>query len=271
MLSEMAIEGYGYAWASAYGFGAFSGKSNVLGDDEFAERIRISGSFSGSSLETQDFDTGMESILLPTKDSKRGGLYHIIDDKYYHVENLYVVRENGVWREYFTGERVKVLTGVNGSSLKTESQRSYRNYFDIVPNRDNISIAKKFGIREFVILKINTCSERYFYEDISVFSENDIKSMVSQFYDLRKKAKLWGPRFEEVVKKLEHESICTNAAISKDIERKKGAYAINRSGDSENEPGSPGFLGDKTGAIYAFVLIITILVLLVLSYNIHGI
>lgn len=153
----MAIEGY--AWASAYGFGAFSCKSSTLEYDEFAERIRIAGPY----LDTQDFDTGMESILLPTtKDSKRGGLYHIIDDKYYHVEHLYVVRENGVWREYFTGERVKVLTGVNGSFLKTEFQKSCRDCFDIVPNRDNISVAKKFGIREFVIIKINTCSERFF-------------------------------------------------------------------------------------------------------------
>lgn len=249
----MAIEEYGYAMA--YGFGVFSYVSDVLGYGKFAKRISISAPFLG----TQDFDTGMEYIRLPDKGA-----------------DLYVVRENGVWREYFTGERVKVLTGVNGSSLKTESLKSYRDGFYIAPNRDNISMAKKFGIREFVILKINTCSESCFYGYISKFSENDIKSMVSQFYDLREKAKLWGPRFEEVVKKLEHENICANVAISKDIERKKGAYAINRSGDSrsgdsKNEPDSADSSGDKTGAIFAFVLIITILFLLVLSYNIHGI
>lgn len=250
----MAIEGYG--WADAYGFGAFSYVSDVLGYGRFAERISIFA----PSLGIQDFDTGMEYIHLPTNDSNLG-----------KAPYLYVVRENGVWREYFTGERVKVLTEVNGSSLKTESQKSCRACFDIAPNRDNVSMAKKFGIREFVILKINTCSESSFYNYISVFSENDIKSMVSQFYDLRKKAKLWGPRFEEVVKKLEYEDICANAAISKDIERKKGAYAINRSDDFKNEPDSAGSSGDKTGAIFAFVLIIAILFLLVLSYNIHGI
>ena len=207
----MAIEEYGITYF--YGFGVFSGH-NIMDNNycrDFTKEITIR-----TVMGKITFDTGMKPITLP----KRNNDGVLVDE----CCPLFIVLENGVWKEYFTGEQLKVYTG----------KFFYDNMYDLscFNASDNF---ESFGVREFVICNIEKQNVKSFSEYISKYSEEDIQMMVAQFYDLKEKAKLWGPRFEHEVKVLLNEVNVKKSTLSKEVESKIGKYSIDRNKQRENK------------------------------------
>jgi|GEM_PF-1362727 hypothetical protein len=139
---------------------------------------------------------------------------------------LFLMCESGVWKEYFTGEEVEVVdskylrkykSGDIDMDLMRIEDSKYREGF--------ISWAKQEGIRKFVINISIELSADKFANMIAEYTEEEIQQIVLQYYDLKDKAKEFGPRLEKEMADIVDEVYQNNSEAVLNLEKKAGAYA----------------------------------------------
>jgi hypothetical protein len=188
----------------------------------------------------QRFNIGMRKISISRKDYS-GEIREI-------EIPLYVVYENGVWKEYFTGTPVKNLGNVQSVAEKNIVRRVDINAKD----PESINASKNVGIREFVIYEDNNSAFRdmdaqTFANAISEYSEDEIRQIVVQFYDLLDKGKKWGAIFEKNLEDMIKEWKQNNLNAASALETKVGAYA--RTGTTTGSASSSTFKDKKSNEV----------------------
>lgn len=268
MDNNMAIEKYLMTYS--YGFGvmdcSYSPKT-----EGFTDGVTISVDYKY----TKFFPTGMKSITL-----KRKNINGVIQDT---SMPLYIVYENERWKEYFTGTILK--------EIRKDGSMDHR-FNCSTKDRASINAAKKLGVREFTFTlrgNYRYLDPQQFANEISKYNDNEIETMVSQFYDLMEKARHWAPKFEKEVFDFYNECKSKNATSASAIESKMGAYArkgikrdIGEASKStvsydpdtilnvQSEKGDVGGYGNerprkRTGIIVVLVIVIIILFIMYMT------
>ena len=181
--------------------------------------IRIDGEKVGSEihigrnkikLEFKETDGAIEERIIPT----------------------YMVLERGVWKEYFTGTPLKWYVWKDPKKFNTYVST---NRFEINSSNPNAikKLTKNVGVREFVVFRDDTetiveykeFTAQEFAEEISQYNEDEIKSIVEQFYNLQERAKQWGPKFEKEAELKAKELAYQYVSTLSNVENNVGAYA----------------------------------------------
>lgn len=170
---------------------------------------------------------GENEITLPLKDSRR--LHPSVS---YSKEPIPAILENGIWKEYFTGTPLKFM------ELPTE-----RNCFELSDNDpEAFNRAKNAGIREFVILDpIQIIPAQRFAEIVARYTEKDIQQIATQLNDLQKKAKQWGPKYEQNLAEFVNGWNKKTADSLRNLENNMGAYAGSKSDNAKGKADSKDF------------------------------
>ena len=207
----MSIEKYAVAYNYGFGFGKYNFDDHV---DEFVDECEIH--CKNDNWHPAYFKTGMKKITLPERNGKG-----FMEER---EKPLYIVLENGVWKEYFTGTPVKTYISTPSNRLDIDCQ-----------NLGDIDKVKNSGIREFVVIDGSFSQNRYyifrvldpkdfkFY--ISKYSDTEIKCMVSQFYELRDIADKWVPQYEKLIDDIVQDWKNRTAIATASIEKQMGSYA----------------------------------------------
>lgn len=208
-----------YASTNVYGYGFIEVYSYASGPTSYSYKYSEHITIKGGSNSSTRFDMGMKPITLERKYPSG----NFTDEK----QPIYLVEDDGVWKEYFTGIEVKCL-----EKPFIDGYISGFHEYDV--NHD-----KSKGIREFsfVFEEIRLMGAQDFANMISRYSDAEIKDMVRQFIKLKENAATWGAKFDkavEVVKK-DHDSK-NEMALSK-LEDRMGKYA-NAGGNEEKKSGN---------------------------------
>ena len=198
----MAIEKY--CITKGYGFGFVKRNNGTY----FTDRIEIT-----DGRNVREFYTGTYKLRLP---------------KRRFLPPLYLVLENGIWKEFFTGIQVK--------SVDSADLPEYTIKLDLkLP--ESISIAKKAGIRELASFSfdINELDAEEFAHRIASYSEDEIKMIVEFVYDMQEKATQFGPRLEKTIEDAVNEWNDKKAAELVNLERKMGAYTKTEDNQREED------------------------------------
>lgn len=143
-----------------------------------------------------------------------------------------MVLERGVWKEYFTGTPLKWYVWKDPKKFNTYVSTNSFKINSSNPNAIN-KLTKNVGVREFVVFRDDTetvyeykeFTAQEFVKEISQYNEDEIKSIVEQFYNLQERAKQWGPKFEKKAelkaKELAYQSVSTLSSVENNV----GAYA----------------------------------------------
>ncbi len=218
----MAIEKY--ACTRKYGFGFprciynYSNHDRTITMEDTAY-IYIDGEQAGSPIYI-----GGNKIKLNFKDTDGAIKERIIP--------TYMVLERGVWKEYFTGTPLKWYVWKDPKKFNTYVST---NSFKINSSNPNAikKLTKNVGVREFVVFHDDTESAwtyqeftaQEFAKEISQYNEDEIKSIVEQFYNLKERAKQWGPKFEKEAELKAKELAYQFVSTISNVENNVGAYA----------------------------------------------
>lgn len=145
---------------------------------------------------------------------------------------IYMVLEHGVWKEYFTGTPLRWYVWKDPKKFNTYVST---NSFKINSSNPNAikKLTKNVGVREFVVFRDDTetvyeykeFTAQEFAKEISQYNEDEIKSIVEQFYNLQERAKQWGPKFEKEAELKAKELAYQSVSTLSNVENNVGAYA----------------------------------------------
>lgn len=202
-----------YAITGGYGFGFVIQTSSSPEVYAFCNKVWIKN----KDERPVEYEIGTHAISIQQRGS---------DGKYKSVPvPLYLIKDNDVWKEYFTGTVINCVDiGTEGSVPITYGNNVYANS------------AVGTGVRELTVLHyyrgygINHSLMRFpdakeFGEEISAYSDDQIREMVKQFYDLYDKAGKWGKRFDDTVSKIANARKQSESNWADALEKKVGVYS----------------------------------------------
>lgn len=216
---KIVIQKYAKAELYGYGFIVEYGCSPI--EYEYTKAVTIQ--HRGSNENGIKFDMGMKPITLKKKNFS-GNLQDV-------KQPIYLVEDDGVWKEYFSGTEVKHLPlyASNRYNLLGEYQLLGGTYY----------VGDKFkGIREFVFGDKGWEHPRFmeaqdFANEISRYSDAEIKSMVGQFLKLKENAATWGAKFDQAVEEFTKGHDSQNEMASNKLADGMGKYASVQPGFSD--------------------------------------
>ena len=209
-----------YAKAELYGYGFIVEYGYSPREYKYTEAVTIN--HRGSNEKGIRFDMDMKPITLKRKNFS-GNFQDV-------KQPIYLVEDDGVWKEYFSGTEVKYLP-------------LYRYPNNILSNYELYNstywVGDKFkGIREFVFGDVGFDTPRLmeaqnFANEISRYSDAEIKSMVGQFLKLKENAAIWGAKFDKVVEEFAKAHESKNEIASNKLADGMGKYANVQPGFSD--------------------------------------
>lgn len=202
-----------YAITGGYGFGFVVKTSSSPEMYAFCNKVWIKN----KDEKPVEYEIGTHAISI----QQRGA-----DGKYRNTPvPLYLIKDNNVWKEYFTG------TAINCVDIGPEGSVPILYGNDVYANTDGGT-----GVRLFTVLHyyrgygINYPLMRFpdaqeFGKEISTYSEDQIREIVKQFYDLYDKASKWGERFDDTVKRIANARLQSESKWANTLEKNAGAYS----------------------------------------------
>ena len=211
-----------YASTNVYGYGFIEVYSYASGPTSYSYKYSEHITIKGGSNSSTRFDMGMKPITLKRKYPSG----NFKDEK----QPIYLVEDDGVWKEYFTGIEVKCLE-------KPFIDGYFSGFHEYDVNHD-----KSKGIREFsfVFEEIWLMGAQDFANMISRYSDTEIKDMVRQFIKLKENAATWGAKFDKAVEVVKKDHDLKNEMALSKLEDRMGKYA--NAGDNEEKKSGNGII-----------------------------
>mgnify|MGYP000072905256 CR=1 FL=1 len=207
-----------YAKAELYGYGFIVEYSRYsCREYKYAESVTIQ--HRGSNEKGIQFDMGMKPITLK-KENFSGNFQDV-------KQPLYLVEDDGVWKEYFSGTEVTYLPlYAQNRNLIGEYELWGGTYY----------VGDKFkGIREFVFgdkghSQPSLMEAQDFANEIAQYRDDEIRNMVGQFLKLKENAEIWGTEFDQAVERFAKGHDTKNEMASSRLADGMGKYANVRPG-----------------------------------------